>query len=406
MIGMVVSVLLAGSTGGCSDPPVGPGPEASIDATAPEAGLPEAGIDASPPDGAVPPDARVFDFCGEPLIKMPFDGPNSTVLDPQMHGSKVYYSVRPAGLPRQIWMFDVDHCFEAQLTVDEEPLYFGVAGDSLVFDTQKNLDTNCEDLFEINLVNFTTTQLFDTPSCESMPRTQGRYILHKYVPDREPESIGTLRVYDLWQDSHVDVVSDLRSKRVYSSGRISEKYVFWTAISPVPGSEGTDVFVYDLATGDTTQVEASFPRWQDYVFGWEDYIAWSGSVDDLVPPYHAALHDLKSGETVMLLDEDYAVSVVDVWEGLVAYNTSKYLGTGSLAPSDIEIYDIESRVTRRLTAQSSFLRVAKLAPPFLLMVYANGQALQYDLYVANLEQLGVLDANGRLIPGDGVLVFP
>ena len=35
-----------------------------------------------------------------------------------------------------------------------------------------------------------------------------------------------------------------------------------------------------------------------------------------------------------------------------------------------------------------------------------GQALKDDLYVVNLETLGVLDASGFLIPGGGVIYPP
>ena len=54
----------------------------------------------------------------------------------------------------------------------------------------------------------------------------------------------------------------------------------------------------------------------------------------------------------------------------------------------------------------ALLNAAMIDPPYLLLDLPRGAALHEDLYVANLEQLGVLDANGRLIPGDGVLVFP
>lgn len=164
--------------------------------------------------------------------------------------------------------------------------------------------------------------------------------------------------------------------------------------------------MYDLATGDTTEVEASREKWQDWISVWEDYLTWSGAEGDLVPPYHLVLYDMRTETAELLLEGDHAVGIAPIQAGIVAYSTSKYSGTYARAPSDIELYDVASGISRRVTAHTGMLRAARIVRPYLLMTYDLGSALRDDLYVANLEMLGVLDSSGRLIPGEGVILQP
>jgi hypothetical protein len=118
------------------------------------------------------------------------------------------------------------------------------------------------------------------------------------------------------------------------------------------------------------------------------------------------VHNLETEESIMLLEEDYSVSVTPIRGGLVAYNTSRYSGINGRSPTDVELYDVETRITRRITSDSGRFWAARIDPPYLLLALSHGPALRYDLYVANLEMLGVLTPEGRLIPGEGVLVSP
>lgn len=386
--------------GGCVDDVPGGNADAGTEAGTEDASVLDAAEEASVPDAAVRPDARVFDFCGESLIKMPFDAMDGYLRDHELEGMQVFYSFRRLDGYGQIYRFDLNLCEEQQLTISGSAMYFGVKGDTLVYDRYSATDPLCRDLDVIDLDNLSIDPILDSQACESRPHTNGHQVGYLYQPDNT--SPGEFRLHDLGLGSYM-VLSPFTGLK---SPRMSDRYVVWTAVDPLPWSEGSDVFVHDIATGDTTRVEASFDRWQDWIFVWEDYVTWSGAEGDLVPPYHLVLYNLITAEATTLLEGDYAIRTAHIRDGLVTYSTSRYTQTTDRAPSDIEIYDLETGITRRLTAESGYLRAARIDPPYLLMTLDHGQALRDDLYVANLEMMGVLDTSGRLIPGGGVLALP
>jgi hypothetical protein len=82
---------------------------------------------------------------------------------------------------------------------------------------------------------------------------------------------------------------------------------------------------------------------------------------------------------------------------------------GQLNPSDIEIYDIQTGLSRRVTSQPSNFRAYGLAHPYLILMHRlnlSQSFLMNDFYVANLVALGITDVDGRVLPGDGVLGPP
>lgn len=384
----------------CVDNGTGDEPDAGLEAGTADASPVDAGLEASVPDAQVRPDARTFDFCGDAVFKLPFDGQNGYLSGQELEGAQVYYSFRRLGELGQIYRFDLELCEEQQLTLGGSAMYFGVMNGILVYDRYSPNDPLCRDLDVMDATELTIEPLLDSPDCESRPRTNGRHVTYLRQPDSS--SPGSFRLYDRLQGTDVELTPFTGLK----SPNMSDRYVVWTAVAPTPLSEGSDVLVHDLATGETTQLEASYDKWQDWVFVWEDYVTWSGAEGDLVPPYHLVLYDLVTGDTELLLEGDYTVSIAPIRAGLVAYNTSRYTGLAARAPSDIELHDIETQVTRRITAESGNLRAARIDPPYLLMTLDLGQALKDDLYVANLEALGVLDASGFLIPGGGVIYPP
>jgi hypothetical protein len=95
-------------------------------------------------------------------------------------------------------------------------------------------------------------------------------------------------------------------------------------------------------------------------------------------------------------------------DGLVLYNTSAYTGTENLNPSDLELYEMNSAVSRRLTTVDSNLRARGIDLPYALIIHRLflPSPGQNDFYIANLEALGVIDASGVLIPGGPVIDPP
>jgi hypothetical protein len=91
----------------------------------------------------------------------------------------------------------------------------------------------------------------------------------------------------------------------------------------------------------------------------------------------------------------------------VAWNTTKNaIDFDPFDPTtDVELYDLETDVYRRLTTARSALRVWDLQGPWITFIVSLGEYV-YEYYVAHLERLGVVDASGRLLPGDAVLEPP
>jgi hypothetical protein len=132
-----------------------------------------------------------------------------------------------------------------------------------------------------------------------------------------------------------------------------------------------------------------------------------GGDNFLSPPYFLTLLNLITQEERSLLEDDYSVGSGHIDAGLIVYNTSRYTGTTHLYPSDLEIYEIATGTTRRLTTQEGYVAVQRLAYPYLLILrFVGGQMYMNDFYVANLVALGVTDGLGQLIPGDPVIETP
>jgi hypothetical protein len=354
-------------------------------------------------DAAVRPDARIFDFCGEPVFKLPFDGSSDDLIGQEIEGDAVYYNRQvPSGFAA-IWRFEIDACRETQLTTDEYPIRFDVRDSTVVMGSYANYDTQCRDLVVFNLDEMSSKILVDSTACESMPRTNGRHVAYQYYTEDMEPGVPELRLLDMLLGTvQVLPIGQGRLKSV----NLSERYLVFSDYNPGPESEGSDVFLHEFATGETRRIDASLADWQDWVFVWGDYVTWSGAAGDYLPPYNLVLYNVITDQSELLLDEDYAVGIAPIRSGLIVYDTTRYSGSQGLAPSDIEVFDIETRVVRRVTQLSGVIRAARIDPPYLVFVKPVGAALNYDLYVANLEALGVLDASGHVVPGDGVLEVP
>lgn len=89
-------------------------------------------------------------------------------------------------------------------------------------------------------------------------------------------------------------------------------------------------------------------------------------------------------------------------------NTSVYTSSTSLFPADMELYDIGSGLSRRLTTQEGITAPVAMASPYLLVIRFLGlyDPFMNDYWIANLEALGAIDGAGSLVPGDPVFTPP
>ncbi|MFH2010161.1 MAG: hypothetical protein ABI333_26420 [bacterium] len=249
-------------------------------------------------------------------------------------------------------------------------------------------------------------QLSDDPQCERSTRTNDRYIVFNKNVDNNTNGDRELKLLDLENGSEVVLASAVRQVGSYFD--IGERYVVWSGYATEPGSVGRDIYFYDLETEVTDRVPFSMEHYTYFVHTSGDRLAYMATADYTTPPFFLVLHDMTTGDHTVIADNDYGIPEPHIHGNLMAWHTTKYTGGTVVPPVDVELYDIETGVHRRLTTRESNLSPAALHFPYLLLgdLLELSTEMQKDWYVANLVELGVTDTQGNLIPGGAVLEPP
>jgi hypothetical protein len=192
---------------------------------------------------------------------------------------------------------------------------------------------------------------------------------------------------------------------------MGERYVVWSGYTQDPQSVGKDVFYHDLQTGQTVHVDETYAGYQYGVAVGGEYLTWFGADVDLTDPYHLVLYHIPTGDSTVLVDNDGGVRWGWIHRNLVGYSTNRYQGQWSLFPfpKDMELYDIESGLRRRISAEPSRLIINEIFFPYLRVtnvLEGASSSAECPHYIVNMVKMGLTDASGRLIPGDGVIEPP
>jgi hypothetical protein len=190
---------------------------------------------------------------------------------------------------------------------------------------------------------------------------------------------------------------------------LSERYAVWNQYTGDPQSTGRDVYYHDLETGTTHHVDLSYAGYQYDLTAWGRYIVWVGSDTYTFPPWHLMAYDIETGDSTLLLGDERGPPIAWMHGSLVAYTTTRYRTDTDITnrPADVELYDLSTGVTRRLTTWPSNLRANRIFHPWLLIIDVLGVSQgMNDWYLAHLGRLGVTDAEGHLVPGEPVLEPP
>jgi len=406
----VAALGLLAATCRCEELPVGAD---AGDGAPPDAGL-DAGTDADAgagpdarPDVEIPPDAVQHDFCDQPFFKLPIDGQTERTTDVEIDGNHVIWSKRDLTAPERIT--DIHHldlltCIERNLTVNARAGFLHIHGTDVVWDDLRDdYATWCGDIYYMDLEVGVEQRITTTPQCELEPKTNGRHIAYRRMEtDVDPTA---LRLYDREQGTDIELSPDWTNIESFD---INDRYVVWVAYTQDSQSVGRDVLYYDLQTGQTHHLDATYPRYQYWVFLWDDWVTIQGSDAHLTPPSFLVVYNLATHEKRVILEDDYSVGSGPIDRSLVVWNTSEFTGSQSLFPADMVLYDIRSADTRRLTTQAGSVAPWSIATPYLLIIHRLflSSSFQNDFYVANLEALGVLDATVSLLPGGPVITPP
>jgi hypothetical protein len=405
--------LLAVSAGACrcEEQPAGEdaGPDAS-DGALPDARLQDARPDArtdARTDAQVLPDATQHYFCDEPFFKLPIDGITERTVGISMQGHRIAWTKRLVSDPDKIsdiHLLDLGSCIERQITSGFRAGRVHLHGNHLVWDDLRDgYQPWCGEIYHHDIILQTTQRLTETFQCEIEPKSNGRHIAYRRMEtDIDAPS---LRLLD--RQTGIDIELSPAWTNIESFD-LNDRYVVWVAYTQDPLSVGRDVFYHDLATGETHHIDATYQRYQYWVFLWEDWVTWQGTDAHLSGPSFLTLYNLATNEERLLLEGDYSVGSGPISGAQVVFSTSLYKGTTSVFPADIEIYDVNANDFRRLTTSDGMIAPTAISSPYLLMIRFLGlpDRFQNDFYVANLETLGVLDASGMLLPGDPVIDPP
>ena len=408
---LVVALGLLAATCRCEETPVvadagdGAPPDARLDAGVDAEG--EAGLDARP-DAEVPPDAVQHDFCDQPYFKLPIDGQTERTGGIEISGTRIAWSKRTYPSDQmlgEVYLLDIVTCIERQLTTNTEAGWVDIHGNDIVWDDRKDgRDPWCTELRHYDLIEDVEDRLTETTECELEPKTNGRYVAYRRKDTTSDPT--SLRLLDRQSGTDIELSPDWTNIESFD---INDSYVVWVAYTQDSQSVGRDVLYHDLQTGQTHHLDATYPRYQYWVFLWNDWVTIRGSDAHLSGPKFLGLYNLSTQQERSLLEGDWSVGSGPIDRSLVVWNTSEYTGSQSLFPADMVLYDIRSMDTRRLTTSAGNVAPTAIASPYLLYIhflFLSSSRFQNDFYVANLEALGVLDATGSLLSGGPVITPP
>jgi hypothetical protein len=401
--GVLGALLVLGVVGsGCSAPmPRGEAPiqdaASAVDVSAqPDARM----VDAAP---AVDGDAGLGS-CGDPVLVLPEDPQTHALISWRLYDGGAVYS-RYTRLTGEwaLVMLDFATCTETVLSATRIP-WGGVRhGSRVAWIAQDPIDLEADDTW-VMLRDFaapTATTLRYSPFRITPPDLNDRFLLVAEATELSGTSLeaNELWLYDLLDQSVLQLDSPMVSH--ISEHELTSELAVWLDHCVAPESESHCVWTYDLQTGVTEMLApASFNAflrvWERYV----SYLLWDSSQG-----MRFILHDATTDATTLLTDDpSFIVAPID--SGLVVHSSRSLYSPGE-DDGDVVLYDIEHQTRRRLSKWScSNIYAHSFRYPWLMMI-VDLTGGEYTVVIADLEELGVVDASGHVIPGDqGVLELP
>ena len=397
--------VLAGcgaSCGGGSTGTLDAGPDGSTarDASVrPEASLP-------PPDASTPVDALHVDSQVLPDAG-PDAGPNPYVIElPPTGLTSVYgftnsghimaYADDRSGVNNiEVFYFNVLDLAEHRVT--NRPSTQGmpyVLGEEIVFQDHRFYDNQSGnyqiELYEFNITANIETRLTDGPTVKIHPVFNENYIVYHSSEGCPDPFLPNLSLVNR-HTTEVVVLADCDQNAEGHS--IAGNLATWAA-RPYP-SHNKDVFVRDLQAGVTFRIDSTDPGNQTYPHAEGDYVVWQDDRDGRREVY---LHTFSTGQTECLTPDSWEQAWPHLRNGIVSWCDYRYSQQwGHFGDCDIYVYDLETGVGRRVTAQSRTWRVAFVDSGWILYaLWITSNHLK--LYAHDLVGDGILSPGGHVIP--------
>lgn len=352
------------------------------------------------------------DFCALPMFKLPIDGHQEETLGLSLWGERVAYSKRPAGEPgsvHEVHMVDFLACNEYRLTEGANASLPHIHDENIVWVDLRPLEEpgndSCSAIYWYDFSDWQEVRVLEDALCYKYAKTNGDHIVYQRATDESLLSFDT-RSYQI-STNETDVLVQPEGQGIYYD--INDAHIVWAATTEDPSTIGRDVFYYDLATKTSTHIDSTFDQFQMSVVIWGEHIVWSNSDTWLNPPYHLVLHQMGTGQEVSLTQNDGASTYAAIHKNLVAYTTTKHLTNGGLDlfPADVELFDINTGQSRRLTTESGTLRASKIFFPWLIVLdYLGLGNSNTDFYAIHLVRSNITDDQGNLLAGSPVISPP
>ena len=405
----MVVVLLVFSGCGCSEKGNGADKiDAGIDASFLDAGD-GGGVDADatpePPDGTIQ-----HDFCDKAFFKLPIDGPTQATYHLAIWQDKIVYSVTTPGdiTKKDVYLMDLSTCIEKQISYSGKGAGAAVDDARVIWRDSRNRSEDpyhCSDHYIYNLASGLESQLNEDPKCVGIPRLYGDWLSYRQAESTSSDRTDLI----LTQLGSGEEEIIVPGTWLPISPDLSEQYLVFGAQSEDSTSIGRDAYYYDLQEETLHRIPESSDVFCEGVTVSGDWLMYGGNYYSMQMPFKVALYNIPEKRHIALSPQEDIIPSIALHGNLAAWTTMIYSGTHYMGPVDMEMYDVNQETRRRLTKTSGHLRAIAMFFPYLVMLqarYYDGNNFKNDFYVAHLVKLGITDAEGNLLAGEGAIEQP